>query len=210
MGAMRTHDGNHGAAGRRGLWMAVVVAVLVVLGTGIGAWLWAGRPDRSDLSVYELPAQSDRRYTRDDIIAMVDDCNERISATGGATASDGAGDPDATATAGTGDVAAPPFTVEDTDATADDNAHPPTTVTMTIPAAESAEPLRSQPFRCMAKALSMPQKTRRDLAKQAEAFDSGEGAMPMAWNDLGFRGWKSSDGTFHLRITWYDPAAGEG
>lgn len=198
---MRTHhDGYAGAAGRRGLRMAVVAAILVVLTMGIGAWLWAGRPHRSDVGAYELPAQSDRRYTKGDIIAMVDDCNGRTPTAADET--DAAG--------------AIPFAVEDADAEngaddgADDNAHPPTTVTMTIPAAESAEPRKSPSFQCMAKTLFMPDATQRDLVRQAGTFDREAGAMPMTWNDLGFRGWKASDGTFHLRITWYDPAAQEG
>ncbi|MBT1173265.1 hypothetical protein JS528_07860 [Bifidobacterium sp. MA2] len=256
-GAMNAHGGPDGrpgpdgsgggkSSGRRMGWRirfgvipAVAVAVLIALGVGIGVWLWSGRAGYTDeLGAYELPAQSGRRYARDDIIAMVDDCNERAAGANGTVGTD----------ASTTDAA--PFAVEDAGTSganddetstssettgmkrvrasdmrqastpsgtvgpvgtgaADDNTYPPTTVTLTIPATASAEPLDSQPFRCMAKTLGMPRKTQRDLVAQSEAFDSGEGAMPMTWNDLGFRGWKAPDGTFRLRITWYDPAAQE-
>lgn len=194
---------------------ALAVALAVV--AGLGVWLWAGRtggsasiPYPGEVGAYELPAQTDRRYTRADVIAMVDDCNEQATAAGvtGETTADGAAD------AGDAASARAPFAVEDEDTDSDvdvpdTNAHPPTTITLTIPASESAEPLESQSFRCMAKALAMPERTQRDLVTQSKAFNEESGTMPMTWNELGFRGWKAADGTFRLRITWYDPAARE-
>lgn len=134
----------------------------------------------------DLAGQSSQRFTRDDIVAMADACNERLAP-------------------------ARPFSVEDRQPEPAGE-HPPLTVAVVIaPAAadagDGAESVETAPeFVCMADALGMGDDTRTDLAASIRRQDS-DAAEPLQWNDLGFRGWHETDGSAHLTVTWYDPAA---
>ena len=190
-----SHGGAHGDDIRRSRrdghrpWVIAGVVLLVVVICVTAVWAWRRINADAVLGAYELPAQSARRYTFEDMTDMVADCN----------------DPDDSSES----KAAFQIASENSAGAASENEHPPKDIYLVVPADNGKDPMRFEGFRCMAETLGMPDETQRDLIAQSKPFTEEAGAMPMDWNDLGFQGWHPNDGTFHLRITWYDPAASE-
>ncbi|WP_219895924.1 hypothetical protein [Bifidobacterium callitrichos] len=188
-----SHGGARGGGIRGGWrnghrpWAVAGVVLLVVVICVTVVWAWRRINADAVLGAYELPAQSARRYTFEDMTDMVADCN----------------DPDDSSESKAAFQIAP----ENSAGAASENEHPPKDIYLVVPAGDGKDPMRFEGFRCMAETLGMPDETQRDLIAQSKPFTEEAGAMPMDWNDLGFQGWHPNDGTFHLRITWYDPAA---
>ncbi|TPF88233.1 hypothetical protein BW11_08345 [Bifidobacterium sp. UTCIF-38] len=168
--------------GRRRWAIAGIVVLLVIVCATV---VWARHRGNADAEVgpYQLPAQSDRRYTLKNMTDMIADCN----------------DPD------NADGTKAQFQIVPEGA-AGENEHPPRDIYLTVPANEARYPLQSEGFQCMAEELGMPDETQRALVGQSQP-STEEAAMPMSWNELGFRAWQSDDGTFRLHVIWYDPAA---
>ncbi|KAA8815499.1 hypothetical protein EMB92_10010 [Bifidobacterium callitrichos] len=178
--------------GGRRPWAVAGVVVLLVIVCATVVWAWHRGNADAEIGPYQLPAQSDRRYTLKDMTDMIAACNDPDNADGTKA-----------------EFQIVPAGVANATSAANGEEHPPRDINLIVPANEAKDPMRSEGFQCMAGKLGMPDETQRDLVKQSQSFTDEAGAMPMSWNELGFRGWQSDDGTFRLHIIWYDPAASE-
>lgn len=174
--------------GRR-RWAIAGIVVLLVIVCATVVWAWHRGNADAEVGPYQLPAQSDRRYTLKNMTDMIADCNDPDNADG--TKAQFQIEPEGAANAASA---------------ANGQAHPPRDIYLTVPANEARHPLQSEGFQCMAEELSMPEEMQRALVGQSQPSTEAA-AMPMSWNELGFRAWQSNDGTFRLHIIWYDPAA---
>lgn len=165
---------------------AAAIAAAALLAAGACASEPNAGTNGDAVGARDLAGQTSQRFARDDIVAMADSCNERLAP-------------------------ARPFSVEDRQPEPAGE-HPPFTVAIVIAhaaadAGDGAESVETAPeFVCMADALGMGDAARADLAASIRRQDS-DAAEPLQWNDLGFRGWHETDGSAHLTVTWYDPAA---